>query len=90
MIPRYGRVRGKLKEFKKCKDCWKSYRPETRKENSASCDAVESLFHCISSTELDERPESTQEVAALKRGETKRGRSAMAIKDHYIFDGTLG
>ena len=53
MTPQFGRVRGKLKEFKVCLGCWKKTSQRTSKSSQpAGNGPVEALFHYIATTEI--------------------------------------
>ncbi|KAK4317362.1 hypothetical protein Pmani_011525 [Petrolisthes manimaculis] len=53
LTPQFGKVRGRVKEFKLCLECWKKNHPRTRKSSQPeSCESMEALFHYVATTEM--------------------------------------
>ncbi|KAK3875650.1 hypothetical protein Pcinc_019504 [Petrolisthes cinctipes] len=53
LTPQFGKVRGRVKEFKLCLECWKKNHPRTHKSSQPeSCESMEALFHFVATTEM--------------------------------------
>lgn len=52
LTPQFGKVRGRLREFKRCLDCWKKNNPRTHASSQQESSApAETLFHYVATTD---------------------------------------
>ena len=87
MFPQYGSVRGRVKAFKCCRDCWVPPDKKPGKKPSENA-GIESLFHSLDSVTMTSETcssEPVREPAPVWR----KGRAAIPI-DHHVFDGSYG
>lgn len=84
MTSQFGKVRGKLKEFQTCPDCWKKNRQRIRTSRQPeSSGPMEAMFHYVATAEtvLSCPPPSVSVARGSDRG-------TVSIPDHFVFDST--
>ena len=69
LTPKFGRIRGQLKEFKSCRECWKRANQRRRSSPSASADAdqsAEAMFQYVAGTDIPEQKVLPHPLLRLK------------------------
>ena len=92
VTPTYGRVRGRLKEFTSCLECWRKNNPRRRPGSALpeasrreTRDPETAVFQYAASIDV----QGTDALPCVNSVSRQRG-GFISIKDHYIFDGTRG
>ena len=82
---RFKRIRGRIREFKSCKECWQRDRLESRNNEARPPPQTEqALFQCISGISIMTSPDHPSlRVSSVSR----RGRTAILRPEQYVFDG---
>ena len=87
VTPRFGRVRGRPREFKMCLECWRRANPRLRESATSAADRgpTEAMFQHLAA--IDVAADDTPPAPPI----TGRGHHAvLSLADHHIFDGSFG